>query len=230
MSNPVVEYLLTIVALGAGLWIVFALGIAGLLRVMEGAGVNRLDGLEARSALENIVNHGFADQPWLNSHEFDPLGVFRISNFDMAVWQRKGERTYLSFYNVFPGRRMVDVDSILDDGCRLITGNSWNIHALPMRPGVWMQSIAVKDIAELCRYHDMGVWFLTQSTGARPSRGDMAIEEEIIHSTKSQCAYVKSLPMWLLRLPYWYFVRRFRLSGKTVREQYECQRSLAFET
>jgi hypothetical protein len=223
MSDSMIQTLMYGLAIGAGLWLVVAYAGAKAISQLEKADLNRLEGTEANLALQKILTHHFADQPWLSGNGFKPLGVFRISNIDLAVWQREGERTYLSIYFTLQGKQLVDIESMLDNGGGVVTGNMSECLSLPTRPGVWKQCMAVESVAELCRHHNLATFFLTQSVGARPSRELFDIELEIVNATKAQCTYVRSIRFWFLKLPYWYFVRRNQLFGVTVREQIESQ-------
>ena len=61
-------------------------------------------------------------------------------------------------------------------------------------------------------------WFLINKGGVQVQASDLSFEQAISMSCINQSAYIRSLPLWPLRAPYWFFIRRRTYHGKTVEQ------------
>jgi len=210
--------------IGIALWILISWAGARSVNALENIRLERLQEAKARPILAEMLSHDFVDPKWLDEHYYEPLGVFRQGIIYMAVWQRGHERTYLAIYLAANRRRLADVETMFDDDGGLQTGSTSETHVVPPRPNHWKQSFSVKQLTELHQHHEEGLAFLQDTIGARPGQQEIPVEEEIIEGSRATCHFVRSIPLWPLRMPYWYFVRRHRLHGIGVRQQFESRR------
>jgi len=207
--------------LAIGLWVLISWAGARSVNALENIRLERLPEAAARPILAEMLSHDFVDPEWLDEHSYEPLGVFRHGMIHLAVWQRRHERTYLAIYLAANRRRLADVETMFDDGGGLQTGSTSETHVVPPRPNHWKQSFSVKQLMELHQHHEEGLAFLKNAIGQRPGQREKPVEDEIIESSRATCHFVRSIPLWPLRMPYWYFVRRHRLHGMGVRQQFE---------
>lgn len=209
------------------IWLRLCWSGARSLLATEKAAVTRLSEAESRAILTELLSQDIADPEWLKDAAFQPVGVFRQSlrpnEVVMVVWQRKPERTYLTFYRILGQFRVMDIETMFDGDGGLATLNVPDGHIFPAQCGYWKQCFQISNLSELCRLHDEGLDFLAQRTSAQPSKATIKIEDEIKNGVEKKCAFVRSIPFWFLRIPYWYFLRRRRLFGKSVREQYQTE-------
>lgn len=223
MYELLVSSPLYVLLFGIAFWFVLALAGAKSLLAMERIEPRRVQESEARSILADLLSQGFVEPQWLDEHSYEPIGVFQHGLTHLAVWQRNHERTYLGIYLAPRGKRLADIETIFEHGGGLVTCTSSEVQLLPSPPGHWKQSFSVHCVAGLHRHHEEGLQFLTEVTGARPSRERIAVEDEIISTTREKCRFARSFPLWFLRIPYWYFIRCPRMHGKSIRQQHKSQ-------
>lgn len=160
---------------------------------------------------------------WLDAEGFSPAGAYRVSNpmmsVELAAWQHPVEPIYICVYLLPNGQKSMDIVTLYSDDMALTTGTNRDGHTLPTSPGTFMQTFSNDSIESLWRKHLEAEQALIRYLRSKPSPTSMSFAEAIQDGMASQAGYVRSLPAWPLRMPYWFFVRRFRLHNKTVEEQ-----------
>ena len=205
-------------ALVAGIWILVA--VAGSLPVvsLSRAQLEPLKSRQAEDALTRIMVDGIVDADWASANGFEPAGVFRVENMAgsplVVAWARSGERTYLCAYLVANNAPLVDFVTVLDQGA-LTTGKSKDGQLLPSSPGCFTQTFTATT-AVLWRHHQTGLKVLATKRRVLPLSGEGFLEEDFIEAMSRQADYVRSLVLWPLRIPYWFFVRRHVRHEKPV--------------
>ncbi|HID75814.1 MAG TPA: hypothetical protein EYP56_07435 [Planctomycetaceae bacterium] len=179
---------------------------------------------EARGCLRTMLGRGMVDGQWLHSHNFHRVGVYRVRNLlgspALAAWQREGEATYLCLYLIAGPRVEMDVVTVFDDR-GLTTGTTKDGQLLPARPGSWVQTFSVSTAEELWNHHVAGLEYIFETTGLRPGEPKRSLEEDFVRAIVGQGEYIRSLPLWPLRIPIWYFLRRNVRHNKTIRQLME---------
>jgi hypothetical protein len=112
-----------------------------------------------------------------------------------------------------------DFVTSFDEG-GLTTGTTRDGLLVPSRPGHWMQAFNVANAVEQWMYQAKGLRFLNETLGKTPSTYPIPFHDEFVDAVRGQVAHVRSMPLWFLRIPYWYVARRHGLFGKTVEQQY----------
>lgn len=233
----VVVWLLVSVAL----WIIWCIG--GAIPIVKSARLDLEDADEAQSReiLQTVFERRIVESSWLAQNGFESRGIFRTTGGQIGapyvvVWQRGSERTYLCIYvltrvpmgmnrripagasiNLAIGTNFV---TVFQNGM-LSTGGSRDGQLLPPRPGRFIQTFSAADANELWGFHQAGLDFLREANGQVADKAVVDFREDFVGNTRAHMAYIRSLPLWFLRLPYWYFVRRFSMHNKSVREQCE---------
>ena len=202
----------------AGVWVLVA--VAGSLPVLSlsRAQLEPLKTRQAEDALAKIMVDGIVDADWASANGFEPVGVFRVNNMAgsplVVAWARSGERTYLCAYLVGDNAPLVDFVTILDRG-GLTTGKSKDGQLLPSSPDSFMQTFTATT-AVLWRHHQTGLKVLAAKRSVLPLSGDGYLEEDFTAAMSRQSDHVRSLMLWPLRIPYWFFVRRHVRHEKPV--------------
>jgi hypothetical protein len=237
MDNPVQIAIYAILALAA-LWLVISAAGALPLFMLAKVNLTRLEPNEARPWLQKVIGRGIVEPQWLSDNAFEPRGVYhaagQVGNPHFVIWQKTGQRSYICVYIVMENRVEIDLITMCDVG-GLTTGSTKDGLTIPGRPFHWMQAFPIRDVAPLWKQHEAGLAFITQTTSQRPSTKQMDFIDEFVTNVRAHVAYVRTIPLWFLRIPYWYFFRRNRLYKRTVREQHErygvaaasCDRPLA---
>lgn len=166
---------------------------------------------------ERALGEASLGEQWLTDHGFHWVGAYRFSSdlgtMLVRAWQQGDNATYLCQYLTAQDTARTDIVSIFstDPPVGLTTGTTADTHLLPDRPGVFKQSLSDRQVEHLWRYHTEGEALVAEVTGVDPQPVELSFEEVVSRAIREQMAYVRTLPLWPLRAPYWYLVRRHRL-------------------
>ncbi len=210
-------YLVGFIALA---WIVTSLaGSAPAMLVWKGK-LNPLGEEEARRCLELVMSSEIVDPQWAAAERFEPTGAFALSTVPavkIVAWTNAHESTYLCVYLFGDARMEMDFVTVCNDKS-LTTGTTKDGQLLPSRPGSWRQTFSVSNASELWTRHQEAKAYLLGVEDFRPSQGVPDLQDEFARAMRQESTYIRSLPLWQLRTPYWYFVRRSSRHGKSVRQ------------
>ena len=81
-----------------------------------------------------------------------------------------------------------------------------------------MQTFGVADAEELWGHHQEALDYLSSTHGLTPISNDNTLQDDLSSALAAQAAFIRSLPLWWLRIPYWFFVRRLTRHNKPVSE------------
>lgn len=219
--------LITGLAVVAGLFAIFwgFLCVAGALPVRTFARIelDPLEGNEARNLVSRTFRRGsWIDSSWPKENGFRPVGVFRALNLfgtpKVVAWQHEDEATWLCAYILPEGQFQIDFVSQLGDNW-LTTGTTKDGHLFPSAEGKYIQTFTVKTADELWDLHNDAVEYLEDNRNVRVTTDNVDFAHTLETALKKQHAHITSIPLWFLRIPWWYFTRRNRLHGRTVEQQ-----------
>lgn len=157
---------------------------------------------------------------WAASHGFVLMGAYRALGVPTTAWFSRAEATRLVVYRM-KGAAQIDLITELAGQNDVTTTSTKDSQLFPKRPGVWVQSFSGRDLDELWTLHGEAVAYVRDRLRLGLGQLPESFPEAIAGSTRKQMEYVRSLPYWPLRWPYWYFIRRRQVANKTVREQVE---------
>ena len=165
---------------------------------------------------------------WLEEHQFEWIGCYRIviPNVKMrfSAWKQVGSNTYLCVYRVkavnLPGKTNVDIVSIFGRRYGLTTAGSDDGPMFPVMPGVYKQYFETRDISHLWSLHTQAEALIAPTDLTRIDPIDkVAFEDMLARAIKDELDFIRSILLWQLRVPWWYFVNRPRHLNKTVLER-----------
>ena len=133
-------------------------------------------------------------------------------------WKHLEQQTFLCVYLIGPGRTELDFVSVFSPTSSLTTGSTRDGQMLPSNSENWSQTFSCDDASELWEHHETGLQFLESTRGVRPTPTAATLAEDFVDSMRAQAVYIRSLPLWFLRVPYWYFTRRFTKHNKPIAE------------
>jgi hypothetical protein len=137
-----------------------------------------------------------------------------------AVWQRPDRPTLILTYAVSkPG--IMDIATEFADHVSLTSGTTRDGQLFPKPPCVYHQSFSDVAFEQLWSMHIEMENYLIDAGGARLIPQKIDIEINIADDALRSNAYVRSLPFWYLRTAWWFFVRRYRWHGLSVKQQHE---------
>lgn len=178
---------------------------------------------ESQSFQEQAQRH--LDTAWLAEQGFEPAGCYKlispITTIDIIGWKHVGTAVFYCCY-LFPDNVSGDFVSILSDGNGVTTGCKADGLMIPTVPGSWIQVFPGKTLQERWDLHLEAETNITQTTGASPAEHCRSLSEEMEDAAAKQLGYIHEIPLWQLRIPFWYIFRCRRLVNKTVAQQMLC--------
>lgn len=205
--------LLVVVAGGVS---VLGMSRATLLRLDADAGQQVLAKALPRVTSAFIAREGFE---W--------VGAFVLRGWTasppIAAWAHPAGRLYLCVYLLPNGTSHLDFVTILGDQLGVTTGTSRDGQLLPQRPGSYIQTFSDLTVPQLYTRHLQAEQYLSQRLGVAPDPRRIDFAVELLSAVRQQMSHVRSLALWPLRMPWWYFVRRHRLHERSVIEQVQAQ-------
>lgn len=141
---------------------------------------------------------------------------------NVIVWTCEGEATYIAAYiGGSPPHMMLELSSVHIEGEELYgltTCSTKDGQTLPETPGSWLQSFTVGSIAELWDHHQEALKFLLASGHMPPKPANADLVGHFSITLRGQSKHIRSLTLWPLRVPYWYFIRRNTRHDKPIQQ------------
>ena len=201
-----------------GIWILISAVGNGPVLAMQRVFLSPCSERETAELLKQVVSAGGIDAQWLSATGFQPVSAYRVERMSgvagMVVWKLEGERTYVCVYLLVNTQLLFDIVTMLESGM-LTTGKSKDSQLLPYDPGSFMQSFTAT-LPVLYRRHHEGLHTLGRFRNLVPLVSERAFEEDFSEAMAEQSAYIRSLPLWPFRIPWWYFVRRSQRHERTI--------------
>lgn len=223
MLTTLAYLLLFLAGCAIGFWLFFGKTIAKTLASLEDARVCKLDEKATLACLDALLTSRLVDPPAIAADDFSFLGAYRLEGAVgeplIIAWQHNKVRTQLRAHSLAGRRIVLEIATALNSG-QLRTSSSKDAQMLPPPPDGWIQSFDMANASELMARHKAAMEFLHDATGQVAAVGQIRFEEDFPRKMREYTAHVRSYFMWRWRAPYWYFVRRNRLHGKSVREQF----------
>ena len=172
---------------------------------------------------ERRMGEAALDQTWLSEQSFQWENAYHFHSFigkvTVRAWRQPESATFLCQYVFQGGKTTTDIVSIfsLDKRVGLTTGSTRDAQFMPHRPGIFVQSFSGVDTATLWQRHTESEVVVADVTGVNPEPVNRSFDELLLDAIRDQMEYVRSLPLWPLRAPYWYYIKRFRVHNKPVR-------------
>lgn len=188
---------------------VVAAGTASIKAIRRGT-LRRLPDESAQPLAEQAGASVSVD--WLDEQGFDFVGAFKLDGAGTApllvVWKHVASRIYLVVYILPNGTQFIDIVSVLDEDTGVTTSTTKDGHLMPGRQGTYKQSFSGLSVPQLWQRHLEAEQYVASQHGLKPGDTERPFEEELMTAVHKQIDYVTSLPLWPLRIPWWYFVRR----------------------
>jgi hypothetical protein len=157
--------------------------------------------------------------PWAKENGFEWVNSYKtFGSAVVAAWEKKGEPTFLCVYCLSNGTISRDFTTDFNDGGGLTTANSPDACMFPLSQGNYNQTFPNSTIEEQWNWHQHAIEHLKKNLNVDLSTDNPGFEKAFIKGVKGPVEYITSLPLWQFRAPYWFLVRRKRMSGKTVSE------------
>jgi hypothetical protein len=169
-----------------------------------------------------------ATDQWAGENDFRFIGNYAMKIGSTAAristWQRTDRPTFLCQYVISAknaANTACDLVTLFASDVGLTTCSSGNGQLYPRPAGSYSQSFSNIPLDEQWFRHVEMENFLMDAGGAQLVQLDGSFEDEFVSAIKKQVGYVRSLCLWPLRGPYWFFVRRRLWHNITIKEQHE---------
>lgn len=159
---------------------------------------------------------------WIAQQQCQFIGAFRFMQVVIALWKMPAEGTYVAVLraqNALAKMTVMEFGTFLENG-ELNSTNGSSTFMFPPTPGNFKESILTQSLDTLYRAHLHSLEVLNARLGLRPIPMPADMERNMIESNRRQMLYVKSLPFYPFRGIYWFFVKRHRMRGKTIEDQF----------
>lgn len=136
----------------------------------------------------------------------------------LGVWRHQQHPTY--FVVIFAGDNKIPSFTTEFSSDHGLDTNGSNLDMLPSSPGNYKQSFTNASLDELFTRHLQAIEYLWRVGQMRFEANPRSLEESMKYGAQRQAAYIRTLPLWPFRSPYWYYIDRRRKAGKSVEEQH----------
>lgn len=164
-----------------------------------------------------------AEHEWAEANGYEWVGAYRLRAFAnpravILAWQSPGTGAFFCVY-LIAGQRFYDLVTGFDRDVTLTTGSSPGAMLYPMRPGSYLQAFTGLQPAGLYERHLEGEACLMDRLGVQHAALDERFDEHFARVVRAAMMYVRSIPLWPLRVPWWYATKWLR-TNKPVERQY----------
>ncbi|BAO42995.1 hypothetical protein [Thiolapillus brandeum] len=166
------------------------------------------------------VSHWARSQDFELHDQFDFDGLIGGGGLKMAVecWYLAERNLFLMHYHL-RNHSYSEFVTGLEGEHSLTTSNSVNSLSLPFPPGIFIQAFDGASLDRLRQEHEKTLAFFHAHFGVDPVAPDQPVRDLIIRSIKAQMSYIRSLPLWQLRVAWWHLSRRRSLRNQSVIQQ-----------
>ena len=157
--------------------------------------------------------------PWAKENGFEWVNSYQtIGTAIVSAWAKKDEPTFFCIYCMSNGKISRYFVTEFNGGGGLSTSNSPDACMFPVRPGDYAQTFPNSTIEEQWNWHLHAREHLEKNLDVEICSNNSDFEKMFVAGVKRPIEYITTLPLWPFRAPYWFFVRRKRMRGKTVSE------------
>lgn len=185
--------------------------------------------IEIEQKMISAVSH----QNFLELNEFNFHDSFRYRNMQLGVWRQNKTLEIERHYNLITSSMSNGMKGIdrthnpkvfefvtwFSNNTSLTTTVSSSAFLFPRPPGSFLQSKKTDSVEDLWQYHLEGESFLLNEYDIELSIITNDLEYRINEYIQTQGRYVRKIPFFLIKAPYWLYVHRFKMLGVSVREQ-----------
>jgi hypothetical protein len=177
---------------------------------------------EIADKMKSLVPH----QNFLELNKFSFDDSLRCQGIEVGCWIQSNTsviaRQYIFMSSPKPnGMKVFEFITWFGDDTALTTTTTALAFLFPRPPGSFLQSMITSDIEALWKYHLEGENFLLNEHGIKTSQVATTDAEYLItQELQTQGKYISKIPFFWLRAPYWFYIKRSRMRGISIRKQF----------
>ncbi len=175
-----------------------------------------------------VLTHASEYQPicrWAATRGFAPVGIvdfFGIlgrARTTTGLWRSTQHKTLLISY-LHRNQRIYEFVSALEEGKRLCSSNNVNALSFPDPPWVYIQAFSNTTLDELFEKHCEGLAYLRDRKGLSAIDRPDLTQEFMCESLRRRAEHIRTLFLWQLRGPYWFFIRKQLQKNRSIAQRY----------
>lgn len=203
--------------------IVPMVSIRNSARAMSSGRSRAIRCVEIGDKIRSTVPH----QRFLELNQFSFDDSFRYQSIQAGAWKQSNistiQRQYIFMTSPSSASlKIFEFVTLFGDDVSLTTTASISAFVFPRPPGAFIQSMKTNDVEALWKYHLEGENFLLNEHGVKkvPITNDNDIEYRMNEWIQRQGKYICKTPFFWLKAPYWFYIRRYRMEGVSVKMQF----------
>jgi hypothetical protein len=158
---------------------------------------------------------------FLQEHNFMFYGSFQYEQVQFGLWEQQTIETTAQYRRFFAlmNQNKADFVTQFSEHSSLTSGGHDSAFMYPRPPESFLQSKKTNDLEQLWQYHTEGEKFLIEDYGVQMEEISKPVEKIINQELIDQGIYISKIPLYWLRAPYWYHIKRYQMLGISIREQ-----------
>lgn len=160
---------------------------------------------------------------WATDEGFEWVGTYLLTapaQVFIAAWRHVEYPAFFCVYVHAQGKH-TDIVTIYENDLGITTGSSKDGLLFPSAPGSYMQCLPNISVHQQWQNHLEAEAFLLEKLKLDPRPIGKPFDVIVMESIRRQMAHVRRIPLWPLRTVWWFFVRRNKLAGMTIPQQYD---------
>lgn len=147
------------------------------------------------------------ESDWSVSNQFAPVGVYRLQQNFIVVWENVDHAAYFQI-TMSPYGRFHSFTTVFEDDYSLVTANDRESLVFPSPPRRFVQSFGIEQMDDLNQKHQTGVADLIKVKHLELRERLPAFEEAYLSSVRQQHEHVRSVLFYPIRGIWWYHIGR----------------------
>jgi hypothetical protein len=167
---------------------------------------------------------------WAEPQGFEMVGSYTMDmgsiHTFIVAWQHRERPTFFTVYYVFSSqaaktttRPTYEFVTTFSRDVSLTTGVTSQTPFFPRPPGDYARTFSGTARDDVWACHHASEDYLVRTAGVRIGPLDCRFEDCFHEALRKQVAFVRRIPLWPLRAPFWYFIRRRRFRNMSIEEQ-----------
>ncbi len=147
------------------------------------------------------------ESDWAESNQMKRVGIYRVQQNFILVWEQVEDATYLQC-TLSPYGRFHSFTTVFSDDYSLLTANDRESLVFPHPPRRFVQSFGIEQLGALCEKHESAVAALRKVKHLELSETLPDFEELYLSQVQKLHAHVRAVPFYPIRGIWWYHVVR----------------------
>ncbi|MFI4871467.1 MAG: hypothetical protein ACIARQ_06620 [Phycisphaerales bacterium JB061] len=212
---------LTLVIIGLVVVVVAGMSVLHYLSVkgMSKATLKPVDPAEIPDQIERSK----PDSQWANKHGFTWAGSYTFKAgmnpaITVLAWRSQDRATFFCVYYAM-NLQFYDLVTAFEKHIAITTGSMKDGVLFPHPPGEFIQVFPGDDLEERYIKHLESVRFIQSRFSISPNPISDELTDEFIPVVHRQMRYIRSIPLWIIRVHWWFITQRLR-KNKTIEQQH----------